>query len=62
MYMPARWDDESLQGPILVLSEDRTVLHPTHGSVVMLAGTTVECRYQREHDKEMAREERRNRD
>lgn len=62
MYRPNRWDDETLQGPILVLAEQREVLHPVHGSVILLAGSKVQCLYQREHAKELARQERRNRD
>jgi hypothetical protein len=58
MWRPAKWDMESLVGPILKLTKDRTVLHPTHGAVTMLAGTTVHCRYQREWEKEEAKERR----
>ena len=56
LHKPAKWDNESLVGPVLVLSKDRTVLHPTHGAVTMLAGSIVECHYQRELDAETKRE------
>lgn len=58
MYRPAQWNEESLDGPCLVLSKDRTILHPTHGSVTIPAGMTVVCHYQREWDKEQAKEMR----
>ena len=58
MYRPAKWDAESLEGPVLVIAKKRTVLHPTHGSVTLLPGTIVECRYQREWSKEEAKERR----
>jgi hypothetical protein len=54
IYRPAEWSEESLDGPCLVLSAERTILHPTHGSVTIPAGFTVKCRYQREWDKEQA--------
>ena len=57
-YAPMDWNEESLKGPILVLSQERTVLHPTHGNVTMPAGFIVECTYQREWDREQAREAR----
>lgn len=52
------WNEESLDGPYLRISKERTVLHPTHGAVVIPAGFTVECRYQREFDREQQRERR----
>ncbi len=45
-------------GPVLVLSQDRVVTHPTHGDVALLAGSVVECHYQREFDAELRRERR----
>lgn len=58
MYRPERWDAESLEGPCLVLSQERTVLHPTHGAVTIPAGFIVQCHYQREWDKELQKERR----
>ena len=58
MYRPAKWDAESLDGPCLLLSKSRRVLHPTHGPVTMLAGQIVLCRYQREWSKEEAKQRR----
>ncbi len=58
MYRPEEWDEESLRGPCLVLTEERKVLHPTHGPVTVPAGLTILCRYQREWDKELVKERR----
>ena len=61
MYLPQEWSEESLDGPCFILSKERMVLHPTHGTVTIASGHIVLCRYQREWDKEQAKE-RRNRD
>ena len=58
IYRPAKWDEESLDGPCLVLTKERSVLHGTHGPVVMPAGFMVHCTYQREWDKELAKQRR----
>lgn len=58
IFRPSNWSEESLGGPCLVLTKERTILHPTHGAVTIPAGFTVLCRYQREWDKEQARERR----
>ena len=58
IYRPAKFDNESTIGPVLVLSQDRIVMHPTHGHVTLLAETVVECHYQREYDAEKKREMR----
>ena len=60
MFLPAAWgpDYDGLDGPILLLSEKRTVEHPTHGSVTIPAGFAIQCRYQREWDAEQRRERR----
>jgi hypothetical protein len=58
LYRPHNWNAESMVGPCLVLSQERTVLHPTHGPVTIPAGFTVQCRYQREFDAEQRRERR----
>lgn len=58
LYLPKNWNEESLQGPTLVLSKERTILHPTHGHVTIPAGFIVHCTYQREYDKEQERERR----
>ena len=57
-YFPPEWDEDSLDGPILVLTEERQVLHPVHGNVTIPAGFTVNCTYQREFDAELRRERR----
>lgn len=60
IYLPKTWgqDPDSLDGPCLVLTEERTILHPTHGAVTIPAGFTVLCRYQREWAKEEAKQRR----
>jgi hypothetical protein len=58
LFRPREWNEETLKGPAFVLSKDRTVLHPTHGNIIIPAGTTVVCRYQREWDREQAAERR----
>jgi len=58
MHFPANWTEESMDGPIFVADQDRTVEHPVHGNVTVPAGTLIQCRYQREWDAEQARERR----
>ena len=58
MFIPKDWNEESLQGPFLQITQERKVLHPTHGSVTIPAGFNVECGYQREWDKIQAAERR----
>lgn len=60
LFRPADWSAkyEGLDGPCLLLSEDRTVCHPTHGNVTLPAGFAIQCRYQREYDAELRRERR----
>lgn len=60
VYYPANWPDveETLVGPCLVLTQERTILHPTHGPVTVPAGFTVLLSYQREYDAELKRQRR----
>lgn len=58
LYRPANWSEESMDGPCIVTTKERTVLHPTHGAVTIPAGMTVVCHYQREFDAEQRRERR----
>lgn len=58
MYLPSNWSEESLQGPWMRLSLERTILHPVHGSVMIPSGFCVRIGYQREHDRELQRERR----
>lgn len=58
IYRPKDWGPESLLGPCLVFSKERTIRHPTHGAVTVPAGFTIQCRYQREFDSELRRERR----
>jgi len=58
IYLPPVWNAESLKGPVLVVKQETTVLHPTHGDVTIPEGFIVECTYQKEWDKEQAREAR----
>jgi len=50
LYRPENWTGDDLRGPLLVLSEERTVLHPTHGDVTIPAGFSVLCGYQPDYD------------
>lgn len=58
LYRPANWNSESMDGPCIVTTVERTVLHPTHGAVTIPAGMTIVCHYQREFDAEQKRERR----
>lgn len=58
IYVTDEQDDDSLVGPCFVLTDERTVLHPTHGPVTIPAGFTILCHYQREWDKESSKERR----
>lgn len=58
IHVPQDWSAESLVGPFLVLSKERTVTHPTHGDVTIPSGFSVSCTYQREYDAEQKRERR----
>lgn len=58
LYRPSNWTEESLDGPCIVTTKERTVLHPTHGAVTIPAGMTVVCYYQREWDREQMKERR----
>ncbi len=58
LFRPENWTGDDLRGPLLGLSEERTVLHPTHGSVAIPAGFSVLCGYQPEYDAELKRERR----
>ena len=58
VYLPPVWNEESLDGPVFVTLQESTVVHPVHGDVTIPAGFVVNCTYQREWDKEQARERR----
>lgn len=58
LWRPKNWTEESLEGPFLRLSQERTILHPTHGAVTIPAGMSVQCHYQKEWDREQAKERR----
>lgn len=58
IYHPPHFNDESLEGPVLVTHKAVTVQHPTHGAVEIPAGMVVGCFYQREYDAELQRERR----
>lgn len=55
---PMNWSEESTEGPILILKQTRTILHPTHGPVTIPAGFTVRLIYQREFDRELRKARR----
>lgn len=60
IWRPTGWgrEYEGLDGPAMVLTSERTVMHPTHGPVTIPAGFTIATRYQREYDAEQQRERR----
>ncbi len=60
LYRPADWgnDLDALAGPCLVLGQEATVLHPTHGAVTIPAGRTILCSYQRTWDAEQRKQRR----
>lgn len=58
LFHPKEWNEESLWGPCFTVYEERVVLHPVHGAVTIPPGLTILCRYQREYDKELAKERR----
>ena len=62
LYWPEGWSHslsyEGLAGPALVCHSETTILHPTHGSVVIPEGFTVVAGYQRVYDAELRRERR----
>ena len=58
LYLPADWNEETLAGPCMKLTKERTVLHPTHGDISIPAGFTILCGYQRDYDYETMRERR----
>lgn len=58
LWRPKGWGVESLEGPFLRFSKERTILHQTHGAVTIPAGMSVQCHYQREYDSEQRRARR----
>lgn len=58
VYIHDSWNQESLDGPCLVVNKECTIIHPVHGHVTIPAGFIVNCSYQRELDTELARERR----
>lgn len=62
LFRPPQWGkDESLAGPWLVVTKDRTILHTGnghHGPVMLRAGDTYECAYQRVWESERRAEMR----
>lgn len=61
LFYPKNWNAseyEGSEGPYMLLSQERTVEHPEHGSVTIPAGFCVGINYQREYDNELKRERR----
>lgn len=61
IWRPQVWNEEVLEGPFMILSQELTITHPVHGAVTIPAGMTVQCHYQREWDR-IQQMERRARD
>lgn len=59
MWLPKEWDEASLNGPYLRLTNGAKITHPVHGDVTIPACfNSVQIVYQREWDQEQARERR----
>jgi hypothetical protein len=62
MYAPKGFDwvtpNDDLVGPWMRLTQERTILHPVHGSVTIPAGFCAQIGYQREYDEQLKRERR----
>ena len=58
LYRPTKWDEESFDGPFFQTTQERVVMHPTHGSVTVPGGMTIGCHYQKEFDAIQMRERR----
>lgn len=61
LYRPKGWPasaEEDYLGPCFVTEREMRILHPKHGHVTVLAGSVVECTYQREQDYELRRARR----
>lgn len=61
LYRPANWSEDSLDGPVVHVTEDRVVTHPTHGQWTIPSGRTIKFEYPRVWDAE-ERKSRRNAD
>lgn len=59
-FVPRGWGPsyEGLMGPAFVCDEETSILHPTHGAVVIAEGHIILTRYQRNLDEETKRERR----
>jgi hypothetical protein len=59
VWIPSVWNEESLEGPYLRISNGIKITHPVHGDVsVPDCFEEVQIVYQREWDAELARERR----
>lgn len=58
LWRPAKWTEESLDGPYFETNQERTVEHPVHGPVVIPAGMSILCSYEKEWDREQAKARR----
>lgn len=61
LYRPDGWPasvEDDMLGPVLVLKNERTILHPKHGHVTVLPGSIIQCTYQPEYDAQLKRSRR----
>lgn len=58
MYVPSDWSEESLIGPWVKPNVELKIEHPVHGDVVIPAGMSFQCYYQKEWSKEEQKERR----
>lgn len=60
LFDPPNWSAtyDELLGPAFRTVKETAIGHPTHGAVVIDAGLTIQCRYQRVLESEEAKERR----
>lgn len=60
LWRPAEWENgQGLAGPFIQVTQERTILHPTHGAVTLTPREEFYgCGYQREFDREQQKARR----
>lgn len=58
LYRDPDWDADSLDGPYLIVHQERVVTHPTHGHVTIPAGMEIFVSYPRDYDLEQKKARR----
>jgi hypothetical protein len=57
LYRQPTWNEETLDGPIVTVDREVSILHPTHATITLTPGT-YSMIYQREWDREQKKEAR----